>query len=511
MFLIEDEGKAVLYTGDVRAEPWFVNSIARNPVLLEYTCGLRKLDKLYLDTSFLDDIAFQSKSEGISYLLGQVAKYPPNTVFHFQAWTFGYEDVWIALSKALGSRIHVDGYKMRIFQSLKTRASNDSFSPEFHLASGVAALNGHMCGNRQHPGCLTSEHNVRIHSCEKATMCSAAKHPEVVKIRPIVCRLPNGGTITEAGVGGGGMDFSRQAELDLVTKQDIEELQKSLEIHDGFDCQMKEGITTALNNMAVSGRHLSLKMPIEEFDEEMSAGMISALKLLHQRLRNERAEVAAIPSNARADGLPKVILFPYARHSSYGELCHLVNLFNPKDIWPCTVDNWWIEKGASIQSLFGTYCSEQIFEHDQQMASLFGQQRDERFPEKKTPDPDTQRTLSSGASFSTAPIADRSIETEAPDSVQQQQQTNGSMAEPSLHACVFADLPPTAAPLPAVSQYFTAPAPGTNDSTASASRKRPYEEPAYYAMLSNNEGSESWTSIPLLSTNGNHHSVEVEL
>ena len=40
--------------------------------------------------------------------------------------------------------------------------------------------------------------------------------------------------------------------------------------------------------------------------------------------------------------LPRVITFPYARHSSYFELCHLVQVFNPKDIYPCTVskDNW---------------------------------------------------------------------------------------------------------------------------------------------------------------------------
>lgn len=40
--------------------------------------------------------------------------------------------------------------------------------------------------------------------------------------------------------------------------------------------------------------------------------------------------------------LPKVITFPYARHSSYFELCHLVKVFNPKDVYPCTADeeNW---------------------------------------------------------------------------------------------------------------------------------------------------------------------------
>lgn len=42
----------------------------------------------------------------------------------------------------------------------------------------------------------------------------------------------------------------------------------------------------------------------------------------------------SLPEN----GLPKVITFPYSRHSSYAELCHLVEIFKPKDVYPCTVD-----------------------------------------------------------------------------------------------------------------------------------------------------------------------------
>lgn len=236
--MIEGQGKAILYTGDIRAEPWFVNALARNPGILEYTCGLKTLDKIYLDTSFLADIPFQTKSEGIADLLAKVQRYPEDTVFHFQAWTFGYEDVWIALSKALNSRvctipnfhtklfltiakIHVDDYKLRVFNSLKSRSSDQPFSPEFHLAAGAAVLTGHMCGNTQHVGCLTSDTSVRIHSCEKANMCSVAKHPSVVSIRPVVCRLPGGESMMEKGVGGGGTDLSREAEFDCITHEDV--------------------------------------------------------------------------------------------------------------------------------------------------------------------------------------------------------------------------------------------------------------------------------------------------
>lgn len=87
--VFEGHGKAVLYTGDIRSEPWFVNTIARSPSMVEYSSGLKTLDTIYLDTSFVDDIAFQTKAEGIRELLHKVGRYPTDTIFHFQAWTYG--------------------------------------------------------------------------------------------------------------------------------------------------------------------------------------------------------------------------------------------------------------------------------------------------------------------------------------------------------------------------------------------------------------------------------------
>lgn len=67
--------------------------------------GLNALDRIYLDTSFTEDVQFQAKSEGLRELLGKVSKYPKDTVFYFSAWTYGYEEVWIALSKALNTKV----------------------------------------------------------------------------------------------------------------------------------------------------------------------------------------------------------------------------------------------------------------------------------------------------------------------------------------------------------------------------------------------------------------------
>lgn len=217
MFLFEGGGKAVLYTGDLRCEAWFVNALTRSPSMVEYSYGIKTLDTIYLDTSFTEDIAFQTKGEGIQELLLKVSKYPPETVFHFQAWTYGYEDVWIALSKFLQSRVHVDKYKWRVYASLVAKDSKTKFGAQFHMTQEAPALVGFMCGNTQHEGCLTQDENVRLHSCEKGDYCKRVQDGPVVWIQPIIAHLPSGEDILELGIGGGGDDFKREAELDYFS------------------------------------------------------------------------------------------------------------------------------------------------------------------------------------------------------------------------------------------------------------------------------------------------------
>lgn len=86
-----------------------MSGIVRNPILIPFTLGSRTLDKIYLDTTFASSDEtyrqFTPKADGINQLLEKVLRYPANTVFHLHAWTFGYEDVWIALSCALQSQV----------------------------------------------------------------------------------------------------------------------------------------------------------------------------------------------------------------------------------------------------------------------------------------------------------------------------------------------------------------------------------------------------------------------
>lgn len=103
--VFEGNGNAVLYTGDIRCEPWWISTLARSPAMIEYTSGLKTLDKVYLDTSFTQDIEFQTKAQGLRELIDKVSEYPESTTFYFSSWTYGYEQVWIALAKALNSQV----------------------------------------------------------------------------------------------------------------------------------------------------------------------------------------------------------------------------------------------------------------------------------------------------------------------------------------------------------------------------------------------------------------------
>ena len=127
-------------------------------------------------------------------------------------------------------QIHVDEYKLSIYQSLRQTVNEGSITGregrsdkanrthDIYLAPEAAALCGHRCGNNDHPGCLTTDQNVRLHSCEAGTDCKALKSPNVVWITPMITYSSNGDEILELGAGGGGGDLV-QHELELEDEE----------------------------------------------------------------------------------------------------------------------------------------------------------------------------------------------------------------------------------------------------------------------------------------------------
>ncbi|KAL4928553.1 putative DNA repair protein [Aspergillus undulatus] len=401
MFLIEGDGKAILYTGDIRAESWWVDGLIRHPVLIPYTMGTKLLDKIYLDTTFARSShtfrTFPSKAEGIAELLRKLEPYPENTTFYFRAWTFGYEEVWVALAAALKSKIHVDRYQIGLYRSVLSSAREGSG------ASETPSLCGFDLGNRIVPGCLSEDEQSRIHSCEPGVHCSAASSKNTVYITPIVSRTDRGSEVPEIGAGGGLGDLYQVHELELPDQSSLSRLEQlcSEKIQDPEALsKAKEAILKAfksrskvlsLDSYGIKDTH---EMPLDELVNILSRGRLGEDSAL-----SETTKPSTEILNGWGKPLPRTIRFPYSRHSSYAELCELVAAFKPRDIHPCIVDseNW--DEGFSMQRLFGHLCSDNKFIHDQYMRDITGITNGEP-PRKRTrrgPDSSTQSTQQSTA------------------------------------------------------------------------------------------------------------------
>jgi hypothetical protein len=103
---------------------------------------------------------------------------------------------------------------------------------------------------------------------------------------------------------------------------------------------------------------MSLNLDIKSLTDDNTADLEQAIRAIAKKsaaLCSTGLRAKARPDSAATDAdadvpekkekdvhLPKTIKFPYARHSSYPELCAFVDAFRPKDVWPCTVnpDEW---------------------------------------------------------------------------------------------------------------------------------------------------------------------------
>jgi hypothetical protein len=404
MFLIEGDGKAILYTGDIRAETWWVNSLVPNPVLLPYTLGNRRLDCLYLDTTFATKSEpykeFPSKAEGIRELLEKISHYSDDTVFYFHSWTFGYENVWIALSAFLRSRIHLDDYRTRIYGSLSTMEKRQLREIGLDVQSGnktlresglevreAPALCGFKNGNHIHPGILTSQESVRIHSCERGMGCAVMDHDtdaKIIHIIPIITRT-NGVELAELGAGGGKGDLDQKEELETGDVANIGKLMglcaKTIK-----DEELLSKVLALLQQALAGGDGtLDLDMRLQKsFEDDRNDLSLQSL-------------VSILSSNASKSPTieqpqTKTIRFPYSRHSSYSELCQLVAAFKPKDVFPCTVDEEAWTPDASMESLFGEYCNDMLFRHDAEMMEQYNLRLQREKRDREQIQEDTQTT-----------------------------------------------------------------------------------------------------------------------
>lgn len=96
---------------------------------------------------------------------------------------------------------------------------------------------------------------------------------------------------------------------------------------------------------ALRSSRKSLSLNDMSFNQEQEAFRLTDLtEFLARSISEKHYGNTETPRDTQARGqiLPNVITFPYSRHSSYKELCDLVQVFDPKDVYPCTIDelNW---------------------------------------------------------------------------------------------------------------------------------------------------------------------------
>ncbi|EPT05368.1 hypothetical protein FOMPIDRAFT_1111639 [Fomitopsis schrenkii] len=154
MFLIQGCRGTVLHTGDFRAEPWFLESINKNPFLQPFLFAremlegrerreqsnnvLQTLDAIHLDTAcLLTTIDVPTKDEATSGLVSLMMLLPRETLFFINSWTWGYEDILKAVARSFNSQIHVDRYKFGVYNNisdpfLRRIITSDAASTRFH-------------------------------------------------------------------------------------------------------------------------------------------------------------------------------------------------------------------------------------------------------------------------------------------------------------------------------------------------------------------------------------------
>ncbi|KAK6338657.1 hypothetical protein TWF696_009468 [Orbilia brochopaga] len=354
MFLVEGNDKAVLYTGDIRAEPWWLEKLKRNPILLPYCRGIKVLDCLYLDTTHASfeasHLSFSPKADGIADLLATVAKYPPTTIFHLNTWTTGYEDAWVALAAHFNAQIHLDDYRLRLYNAISKKEEWEH--------------GPYLLGDSMSDSVLTDDRTVRFHSCERWLECEvrdrARKDGQLVEISPLVAKYRDPAGVEyllrEPGEGGSNIDANA---VDEVSGELLLEIAASFKDHELQtlirEIGVKPGFTLPLSAPAPEAN-----MTLDKFIQLLKQNLEALLKARQQ----EQLKTKNISLERDRGALPSWFGFACSRHSSFGELQELVKTFGPRDVYPCVAaEGSWYQKD-SIRKLFGRFCRGDTFAFD---------------------------------------------------------------------------------------------------------------------------------------------------
>ncbi|KAI8817963.1 beta-lactamase-like protein [Fimicolochytrium jonesii] len=102
MFLIEGSKGNVVYTGDMRAEDWFLDTLE------SHMSSFSNILHVYLDTTFCHEsfADFPSKSRSIEAFMEVIRQYDAETCFVIGYNILGVEPIWDRIYEDYGEKVH---------------------------------------------------------------------------------------------------------------------------------------------------------------------------------------------------------------------------------------------------------------------------------------------------------------------------------------------------------------------------------------------------------------------
>ncbi|KAI9794035.1 MAG: hypothetical protein M1816_006660 [Peltula sp. TS41687] len=310
------------------------------------------------------------------------------------------EMVRVNILQYFRAQIHVDQYKWRIYKSLTetTQSSQQHTERQMPITGYGPALCGYNFGNSFQLG---------------------------FRITPIITRTSNNKVITEPGAGGG--DLRQIHDLELGNAGMTDQLMQ-LCLHHLADQRLVDEISSMLQRAVSRGKSTLSLNGLGLDSEDIDVPLLDVVQLLVRRVSkdSERQQQKADPAHSKEPGLhqpnhsvrssrkelPRTLTFPYSRHSSYQELCHLVEAFRPKDVYPCVVDQEYAaDSETSIETLFGHLCSgtgfaydEEVLQHPMKKARTSRSEEDlTRSSTQRTSEPETSQTAETASTTMHAP------------------------------------------------------------------------------------------------------------
>ncbi|XP_067012558.1 protein artemis isoform X2 [Anabrus simplex] len=166
MFLLESPSSTVLYTGDIRIAKGDIQKFTQ----LQRADGCAKrIDALYLDTTFLDPkyYHFPLRKDSGMELCRLIQEWTDQSHRHHVQLVmpakYGYEFLYVEIFKKLGIKVHVTDEIFKLYQNVAEVESSLTANPE--KAKVHACQQKGFFGFRDYLSCLRTEHKLRCIKC----------------------------------------------------------------------------------------------------------------------------------------------------------------------------------------------------------------------------------------------------------------------------------------------------------------------------------------------------------